>query len=303
MSSGRVLIPITRPYITEDEVQAVAAVVRAGWLLQGPQVAAFEEALAYYVGARHAVATTNCSAALHLALAAWDIGPGDEVIVPSYGFIAVAHAVVHTGATPVFVDIDPRTCTMDPGAVETAVTPRTRAVIPVDQHGLPADLHAILLIADRYGLHVLEDAAPALGATVLGRRVGAISPATCFSFHAHASITSGEGGMITTDDGALAARLRMLRAHGAALPDPMHLHANALAPDDYDAAGYNYRLTDIQAAVGLAQLKKIDWILERRRTLGERYTRLLADLPGLTLPHVPSGLSHVYQSYAVRLDP
>lgn len=303
MITERTQIPITKPYMTEDEAQAAAAAVRSGWIVQGPNVAAFERAVADYVGARHAVATSNCTTALHLALLCRGIGPGDEVIVPSFTFIATANAVLHAGATPVFVDIEPRTYNMDPALIEAAITPRTRAIIPVDQIGLAADLNAILAIAARHKLHVIEDAAPAIGATYCGRRVGSISPVTCFSFHPRKSITAGEGGMITTDDDALATSARVLRSHGASISDLTRHQASTVMLEEYDELGYNYRMTDIQAAVGIEQLKKIDWILERRRTLGERYAKLLADLPGLTPPYAPAEAPHTYQSYSVRLDP
>lgn len=303
MITERRQIPITKPYITEDEAQAAAAAIRSGWLVQGPKVAEFERALAAYVGARHAVATTNCTTALHLALLCSDIGPGDEVIVPSFTFIATANVVLHAGATPVFVDIDARTYNMDPTLIEAAITPRTRAIIPVDQIGLAADLDPILEIAARHNLRVIEDAAPAIGATYRGHRVGSISPATCFSFHPRKSITCGEGGMFTTDDDDLAARARVLRSHGASISDLVRHQASTVTLEEYDELGYNYRMTDIQAAVGIEQLKKLDWILQRRRALGDRYARLLADLPGITPPYAPAGAPHTYQSYAVRLDP
>lgn len=303
MIAEKTQIPITRPYLTEDEAQAAAAAIRSGWVVQGPLVAAFEEAIAAYVGARYAVATSNCTAALHLALLCREIGPGDEVIVPSFSFIATANAVLHAGARPVFVDIDPRTYNIDPNLIEAAITPRTRAIIPVDQIGLAADLDAVLEIAARHGLHVIEDAAPAIGATYQGRRVGSISPLTCFSFHPRKSITAGEGGIITTDDADLAARARVLRSHGASVSDLARHQATTVVLEEYDALGFNYRMTDIQAAVGREQLKKIDWILQRRCELGERYARLLADVPGITPPYAPAEAPHTYQSYAVRLDP
>jgi dTDP-4-amino-4,6-dideoxygalactose transaminase len=303
MITLRQQIPITKPHITEDEAQAAATAIRSGWIVQGPNVAAFEQAMASYVGARHAIATTNCTTALHLALVCSGAGPGDEVIVPSFTFIATANAVLHAAATPVFVDIDPRTYNMDPSLVEAAITPRTRAIIPVDQIGLAADLDPILAIAARHNLHVIEDAAPAIGATYRGRRVGSISPVTCFSFHPRKSITTGEGGMITTDDDALAARARVLRSHGASISDLARHRAATVMLEEYGELGYNYRMTDIQAAVGIEQLKKVDWILERRRSLGERYTRLLAGIPGITPPYSPAEAPHTYQSYAVRLDP
>ncbi len=299
----RVHIPITKPYMTDDEAQAAAAAIRSGWIVQGPNVAAFEQAVATYVGARHAIATTNCTTALHLALLCRGIGAGDEVIVPSFTFIATANAVLHAGATPVFVDIDPRTYNMDPALIEAAITPRTRAIIPVDQIGLAADLDPILELAARHHLHVIEDAAPAIGATYRGRRVGSISPVTCFSFHPRKSITCGEGGMITTDDDALAAQARVLRSHGASISDLARHQASTVTLEEYDELGYNYRMTDIQAAVGIEQLKKLDWILEQRRALGDRYARLLSRLPGIIPPYAPAEAPHTYQSYAVKLDP
>ena len=298
-----VQIPITKPYITEDDAQAAAAAVRSGWLAQGPCVAAFEEAVGRYVGARHAVATSNCTSALQIALLCCDIGPGDEVIVPSFSFIATANAVLHVGATPVFADIDPRTYNIDPLSVERAVTPRTRAIIPVDQIGLAADLGAIAEIAARHGLRVIEDAAPALGATCWGRRVGGISDVTCFSFHPRKSITSGEGGLISTDDAALAARARVLRSHGASISDLERHGATRVTIEEYAELGYNFRMTDLQAAVGLSQFKKLELILAYRRARAERYNELLSALPGLATPYAPPWAPHTYQSYAVRLDP
>ncbi|MDB5058709.1 MAG: DegT/DnrJ/EryC1/StrS aminotransferase [Chloroflexi bacterium] len=302
MITERKQIPITKPYITEDEAQAAAAAIRSGWLVQGPKVAEFETAVAAYVGARHAVATSNCTTALHLSLLCRNIGPGDEVIVPSFTFIATANSVLYTGATPVFVDIDPRTYNMDPSLIEAAITPRTRAIIPVDQIGLAADLEPILDIAARHNLHVIEDAAPAIGATYRGRRIGSISPATCFSFHPRKSITSGEGGMITTDDDEMAAQARVLRSHGASISDLARHSASRVTIEEYDELGYNYRMTDVQAAVGIEQVKKLDWILERRQVLAGRYARLLGEIPGLSTPFSPSDGPHTYQSYGVRLD-
>jgi perosamine synthetase len=192
---------------------------------------------------------------------------------------------------------------MDPNPLEAAITPRTRAVIPVGQIGLAADLDPILSIAAHHGLYVIEDAAPALGATYRGRRVGSISPVTCFSFHPRKSITAGEGGMIVTDDEALATRARVLRSHGASVSDLTRHTATTVTLEEYDVLGYNYRMTDIQAAVGIEQLKKLDWILERRGALAARYARLLSAIPGITPPFSPPDTSHTYQSYAVRLDP
>lgn len=296
-------IPITKPTMDEAEAQAAAAVVRSGWVVQGPVVAAFERQLAERLGVAEAVAVSNCTAALHLALTASGIGPGDEVIVPSFSFIATANAVLHAGATPVFADIDRRTYTIDPGLIEAAITPRTRAIMPVDQIGLAADLEPILALAARYRLLVIEDAAPAIGATYQGRPIGSISPVTCFSFHPRKSISTGEGGLITTDDADLAARVRVLRSHGASVSDLARHQSRQVVIEEYAELGYNYRMTDIQAAVGLEQLKKLDAILTDRRRLATRYTSRLAAVAGVTPPYVPPEAEHTYQSYAIWLDP
>ncbi len=303
MIAGALQVPITKPYVGEEEALAAAEAVRSGWLVQGLRVAEFEQAVATYVGARYAVATSNCTTALHLALLCRDIGPGDEVIVPSFTFIATANAVLHAGATPVFVDIDARTYNMDPQAISAAITRRTRAIIAVDQIGLAADLDAIKDIASSHALHLIEDAAPAIGATYRGQRVGSISPVTCFSFHPRKSITTGEGGMITTDDEKLAAQARVLRAHGASISDLARHHASKVTIEEYDVLGYNYRMTDIQAAIGIEQLKKLDWILARRRALADRYAKALAGIRGITPPYAAADAPHTYQSYIVRLDP
>lgn len=297
------LIPITQPCLGEEEVEAVASAIRSGWVAQGPLVAEFERALAGRLGVAHVVATSNCTTSLHIALLCAGIGPGDEVIVPSFTFIATANAVLYVGATPVFVDIDDRTYNMDPALLEAAITPRTRAIIPVDQIGLAAELDPILEIANRHSLRVIEDAAPALGATYRGWPVGAISPITCFSFHPRKSITTGEGGAIATNDGDVAARARVLRSHGASVSDLARHNASTVTIEQYELLGYNYRMTDIQAAIGTAQLRKLDGILARRRHLAERYNRLLASLDGIATPFAPDYAPHTYQSYCVRLDP
>lgn len=295
------MIPITRPWLDEDEAQAAAEAVRSGWLSQGQRVQAFENVVAQYVGARHAIATTNCTTALHLALLAAGVGPGDEVICPSFSFIATANAIVHAGASPVFVDIDPDSYNLDPARVEAAVSARTRALMPVDQIGLAADITAIGEIARRHGLRVVEDAAPALGAAVGEARVGALSEFTCFSFHPRKSITTGEGGMITTNDEVAAERLRRLRSHGASTSDLARHQSGTTDIESYPEPGYNCRMTDVQAAVGLAQMKKLARILDGRRRLATRYTSLLGGDPRLLPPQEPAGRWHTYQSYCVRL--
>lgn len=300
-AGGGTVIPITRPAVGQEEANAAAQAVLSGWLSQGPRVEEFERAVAAYTGAHHAIATSNCTTALHLALLAADVGPGDEVICPSFSFIATANAILHAGATPVFVDIDPETYNIDPSLIEAAIGPRTKAVVPVDQIGLAADIPAVLEVARRHGLKVIEDAAPSLGATVGEARAGSMADFTCFSFHPRKSITTGEGGIITTDDDAAAARLRVIRSHGASTSDLERHRSGTTAIEEYRELGFNYRMSDIQGAVGVVQLAKLDRIVGERRALAARYNALLADEPRVGTPVEPAGRRHTYQSYCVRL--
>lgn len=295
------MIPITKPCVGEEEARAAAEAVLSGWLSQGQRVQAFETAVAEYVGAKHAIATSNCTTALHLALLAAGVGPGDEVICPSFSFIATANAVVHAGATPVFVDIDRRTYNIDKELIEAAITRRTKAIIPVDQIGLAADIPSVTAIARRHGLRVVEDAAPSLGATAGEVRVGAMSDFTCFSFHPRKSITSGEGGMITTNDDRAAEYLRCIRSHGASSSDLARHTSGTTDIEEYRELGYNYRMTDIQGAVGAVQMGRLEGILIARGALARRYDALLAGDPRVETPFVPEGYRHTYQSYCVRL--
>jgi dTDP-4-amino-4,6-dideoxygalactose transaminase len=295
------VIPITRPWIGQEEVEAAGQAILSGWLSQGARVQQFEEAVARYVGAPSAVATSNCTTALHLALLAAGVRPGDQVICPSFTFIATANAVLYVGAEPVFVDIDPKTYNLDPELVEAAVTPRTRAIVPVDQIGLAADVPAILEIARRRGLKVVEDAAPSLGATVGSARVGSLSDLTCFSFHPRKSITTGEGGMITTADAQVADRLRRLRSHGASTSDLARHQSDSIQLEEYPELGFNYRMTDVQAAIGVVQMGRLEGILAARRHLALRYSAALADLDGVQVPYEPPDRRHTFQSYCVRL--
>lgn len=294
-------VPITKPYFSEAEGRAAAEVVATGWVSQGSKVAEFEEAVANYVGAEFAVATSNCTAALHICLICLGIGPGDEVIVPSFTFIATSNSILHAGAMPVFVDIDPRTYTIDVTKIEEAVTESTRAIMPVHQIGLAADMDPILELAERYHLHVIEDAAPGIGEEYKGRRAGSIGEVTCFSFHPRKVVTTGEGGMITTDSEELVSRARMIRSHGASISDLARHKAGEVIFEEYPYLGYNYRMTDIEAAIGLEQMKKLDEMLVIRRRLAERYNEELAEIEGLETPYVPPYAKHTYQSYIVRV--
>ena len=296
-------IPITKPLVGPEEEAAVLEVLRSGWLVQGPKVEEFEHIVASYVGAQYAVATSSCTTALHLALILHEIGPGDEVIVPSFTFIATANAVRHAGAIPVFVDIDSHTFNISPDCIEAAITPRTRAIMPVHQIGLAADIDRINTIARRHDLVVIEDAAPAIGATYKDRKVGGLGNTTCFSFHPRKAITSGEGGMILTDEENLVERARLLRAHGMSLSDLTRHHAKNVVIEEYHDIGYNYRMSDLHAAVGIEQMKKLNFILTRRKAIAEQYDAALSDVPGVQLPFSSQETPHTYQSYMIRLLP
>ena len=296
------MIPLSRPDFDDAEARAVAEVLASGWVSQGPRVAAFEEAFAARVGARHGVATTSCTTALHLALRLADVGPGDEVICPSYSFIATANAILYAGATPVFADIEPDTWNIDAADVMRVVTPRTRAVIPVHQVGLAADIERLSPLAAR-GITIIEDAACAIGSVYRGKPVGSSHNTACFSFHPRKTISLGEGGMLTTDDAALADRARRLRSHGASVSDHARHEAKGLVFEEYAELGYNYRMTDLQAAVGLEQMRKLEGFLARRQQIASRYDEAFQRLRGVQTPAHPPYAVHSYQSYAIRLLP
>ena len=308
MSPTRPMIPIAKPVLGEEEAEAARAAILSGWVTQGPRVAAFEEAFAGYVGAAHACAVSNCTTALHLALHTLGVGAGDEVVTVSHTFVATANAIRYCGAKPVFVDVDPRTYNMDPALLEAAITPRTRAIMPVHQIGLPCDMAAILAIAGRHGLPVVEDAACAIGSQLrvgqawerIGRPHGTVA---CFSFHPRKVVTTGDGGMLTTSDPELDRKFRLLRQHGMSVSDTARHAAKQVVFEEYPVVGFNYRMTDIQAAVGRVQLGRLPDLLGRRVDLAAGYTRGLRDIPGLQAPHLPEYARTNYQSYAVRVTP
>jgi perosamine synthetase len=286
-------IPVYEPALDRQEEEFVLEAVRSGWISSlGKFVSRFEREFAEFCGAAQGVSVCNGTVALHLALHALGIGPGDEVIVPALTFVATANAVRYTGATPIFADVDPQSWTIDPSEIERLLTPCTRAVIPVHLYGHPAPMVEIREVAARHGLLVVEDAAEAHGAAIQGRRTGTWGQIAAFSFYANKIITTGEGGMLLTDDLALATRCRLLRDH-AMPPEQRYWH---------DEVGFNYRMTNLQAAVGVAQLARIEEIIARKRQIAQQYNRILAGVQGLTLPVELPGYTNVYWMYSVLVD-
>lgn len=299
------MIPVARPWIDEAEAEAARRSLLSGWVTQGPEVAAFEREFAEFVGAPHACAVSSCTAALHLALRAVGVGPGDDVLTVSHSFVATANAVRYCGARPVFVDVVPDTLNVDPELVEEAITPRTRAVLSVHQVGMPCDLASLAEIARRRALPLVEDAACAVGSEILWRgrweHIGQPhGDVACFSFHPRKLLTTGDGGMLTTASEELDARFRLWRQHGMSVPDTVRHGAGKVIFETYDQLGYNYRLTDIQAAVGREQLRKLPRVLTERRRRARRYRELLAALP-VRMQEQPSWALSNWQSICVRL--
>ena len=288
------MIPVNEPALGERELEYVAECIRSGWISSaGKFITAFEDEWAAYCGRRFGIAVSNGTAALQLAICLLDLQPGDEVIMPTFTIVSCALPVVLAGGVPVLVDSDPATWTLDPDQVRAKVTPKTKAIMPVHIYGHPADMDPVLEIAQQYGLTIVEDAAEAHGAEYKGRRCGSFGLVSCFSFYANKLVTTGEGGMLLTDDPEVAGRARRLRNLGFQ-PSRRFVH--------YEV-GYNFRLTNMQAALGLAQLERMDQIVARKRWLGQAYTQRLADIPGLQLPTEAAWATSVYWMYGLVLDP
>jgi perosamine synthetase len=297
-------IPITKPYFGAEERAAVLEPLETGWVVQGPKVAEFERLFAEYAQVPYTLATTSCTTALHLALVALGVEPGDEVILPAFTFVATANVIEHQRAKPVFTDIDLRTFNIDVSQIESMITERMKVIMPVSLFGLSADMEAIIEVARRYNLHVVEDAACAIGAWYKGHHAGTLVDVGAVSFHPRKAITTGEGGMVLTNNEELADKIRSLRDHGATKSDlQRHEGKRGFLMPEYDMAGYNYRMTDLQGAVGVAQMGKLRYVLDRRIALARRYDQALKGLGWLETPYTPEGCVHGYQSYVCLFRP
>ena len=297
-------IPIARTNFLDSEIKSVLETLKSGWLVQGPKVKEFEDKWCAFTGAQHSIAVTSCTSGLHLSLAASGFGPGDEAIVPAFTWISTANVVEHLGGKVVFCDINLDTFNIDIAQIESKITERTKAILPVHLFGLAADLEPILTLAKKHNLFVVEDAACGFGARYKGRHVGSFGNTGCFSFHPRKAITTGEGGMVTTNDEELAEKIRRLRDHGAAMTDlQRHLGARPYLLADHPYAGYNQRMTDLQAAIGSAQMNRAENIVSERQALAKKYDDAFVNLDWLKMPFGGDDYEHGYQSYPCLFMP
>lgn len=295
------MIPIAKPYLTKKEAKAAYDTILTGWITQGPRVAEFEGKFAAYTGAKYAVAVSNCTTALHLSMIVAGITEGDEVICPSMSYIATANAIKYVGAKPVFAEINLVNYNLDILDVEKKITNKTKAILLVHQIGMPADIDAFTALAKKYQLKLIEDAACAAGSSYKGAKIGSHSELVCFSFHPRKVISTGDGGMITTNNESYYNRLKLLRQHGMSVNDRTRHESSKIIFEDHLEVGYNYRLTDIQASVGIRQLEKLDWIIKKRRKIANRYHKAFSGIPGIQLPLEKKGYFSNYQSYSIFL--
>jgi perosamine synthetase len=296
------MIPIAKPFLTTEEAEAAYNTILSGWITQGPKVQEFEEKFAEYTGSKYAVAVSNCTTALHLAMIVAGIGPGDEVICPSMTYIATANSIKYVCATPVFAEVQHGTYNLDPLDVEKKITDKTKAILLVHQIGMPADLDAYKSLCAKYQLKLIEDAACAIGSEYKGQKIGSHSDLVCFSFHPRKVISTGDGGMITTNRRDYYDRLKLLRQHGMSINDRLRHESKTLVFEDHVEIGYNYRMTDIQAAIGIKQLEKLDWIVGERRKVAAAYNEAFKDISCIQLPSEGEGYFSNYQSYSVYLN-
>ena len=295
------MIPIAKPYLTEDEAKAAHDTILTGWITQGPRVAEFEEKFAAYTGAKYAVAVSNCTTALHLAMIVAGIKAGDEVICPSMSYIATANCIKYVGATPVFAEVHPETYNLDVADVEKRITPKTKAILLVHQIGMPGDIDAFAALAKKYDLKLIEDAACAAGSSYKGNRIGSHSELVCFSLHPRKVITTGDGGFVTTNREDYYQRMKLLRQHGMTVNDRVRHESSKIIFEDHIEVAYNYRMTDIQAAVGIKQLEKLDWIVAERRKIALKYLAAFKHIDTIRLPFESDGYFSNYQSFSIYL--
>jgi len=295
------MIPIAKPYLTKDEAQAAYDTILTGWITQGPRVAEFEQKFAKYTGAKYAVAVSNCTTGLHLSMIVAGIGKNDEVICPSMSYIATANSIMYVGAKPVFAEVNPVTYNLDVVDAERKISNKTKAILVVHQIGMPADIEAFKALCFKYNLKLIEDAACAAGSSYKGAKIGSHSELVCFSFHPRKVISTGDGGMITTNREDYYNRLKLLRQHGMSVNDRVRHESSKIMFEDHLEVAYNYRLTDIQASVGIKQLEKLDWIVAERRKIAMQYLEAFKSIECIVLPFEEDGYFSNYQSFSIYL--